>query len=79
MTGIRVLVVDDEPLIADAHRAFGQEDQPRHEIVDDRLQAETDADAQGAGDEGDEEGDDDARDDGVAFHGGHGGISSKAG
>ena len=38
--------------VADADRPFGQQDQAGNEIVDDRLQAEADADAERAGDDG---------------------------
>ena len=46
------LLVADDDAVADLDRPLDQQDQPRHEVVDDRLQAEADADRQRAGDDG---------------------------
>ena len=46
------LLVADDDAVADLDRPLDQQDQPRDEVVDDRLQAEADADRQGAGDDG---------------------------
>ena len=46
------LLVADDDAVADLDRPLDQQDQARHEIVDDRLQAKADADRQGAGDDG---------------------------
>ena len=50
-THVALLIADHDP-IADLDRALGQQDQARHEVVHDRLQAEADADRQSAGDDG---------------------------
>ena len=44
-------LLDGDP-VADLDRPLDQQDQPRDEVVDDGLQAEADADRQGAGDDG---------------------------
>ena len=46
------LLVADDDAVADLDRALDQQDEPRDEVVDDRLQAEADADRQRAGDDG---------------------------
>ena len=46
------LLIADDDAVADLDRPLDQQDQPGDEVVDDRLQAEADADRQGAGDDG---------------------------
>ena len=46
------LLVADDDAVADLDRPLDQQDQARDEVVDDRLQAEADADRQRAGDDG---------------------------
>ena len=48
---VALLIAEHDP-VADLDRALDQQDQPGHEVVDDRLQAEADAHRQRAGDDG---------------------------